>query len=62
MSAAPYLITDPVCGVKIRLSKAELCYHLNGKMYYFCSAACYLLFVQDPGHYIPQRKELEQSF
>lgn len=50
MSAGSVL--DPVCGMKVDPSKAELYAVHKGKKYYFCNSNCRNSFVSDPEKYL----------
>jgi YHS domain-containing protein len=53
---SPTFTIDPVCGIKIDVSKAAGKTGYAGEMFYFCSPACRRAFDEDPGRYIGQRK------
>jgi len=45
---------DPVCGMLVRPEEAAAQRSLEGRTYYFCSAACVARFDQAPQRYVPQ--------
>lgn len=49
--------TDPVCGMQIEESEAAGNSELEGKRYYFCSAACQQKFDEDPEKYANRPSE-----
>lgn len=44
-------VTDPVCGMQIKVEKAAATVEYQGKTYYFCTEACRRQFEQDPARY-----------
>ena len=42
------MVADPVCGMRIDSDDAVATADHEGKIYYFCSAACHDAFVADP--------------
>lgn len=49
-------IKDPVCGVKVK-KNTQYRYSLNGKIFYFDSAACRETFKHDPQKFLGKDKE-----
>ncbi len=47
-------VRDPVCNVKISKKRAHR-YQLNGKTYYFDSAACRQTFKDNPQNFVGKR-------
>lgn len=45
---------DPVCGMLVRPEEAAEQRAIQGKTYYFCSAACAAKFDQAPRQYVPK--------
>lgn len=45
---------DPVCGMLVRPEEAAAQRSLEGRSYYFCSAACVARFDQAPQRYVPE--------
>lgn len=45
---------DPVCGMLVRAEEAAEQRVIQGKTYYFCSAACVAKFDQAPQQYVPE--------
>ena len=45
---------DPVCGMLVRPEEAAAQRSLEGRTYYFCSAACVARFDQAPQRYVPE--------
>jgi YHS domain-containing protein len=43
---------DPVCGMKVKKSKAAAVSEYKGKKYYFCAEACKERFDKEPEKYI----------
>lgn len=43
---------DPVCGMKVKKSKAVATSEYKGKRYYFCAISCKEKFDKDPERYI----------
>ena len=43
---------DPVCGMKVKKSKAVAVSEYKGKKYYFCAEACKEKFDKEPEKYI----------
>ncbi|MEO6223776.1 MAG: YHS domain-containing protein [Vicinamibacterales bacterium] len=48
--------TDPVCGMKVTEHDAAGMMEYQGKIYYFDSEECSILFHQDPEKYIAAKK------
>lgn len=46
---------DPVCGMLVRPEEAAAQRTIQGRTYYFCSAACVAKFDQAPQQYVPER-------
>jgi YHS domain-containing protein len=46
------LVTDPVCGMRIRKSIAAAKEQYRGVTYHFCTEKCRQSFVDAPGHYV----------
>jgi YHS domain-containing protein len=46
------LVTDPVCGARIRKMMAGSKHEYHGVLYYFCTAACETIFAEAPGQYV----------
>lgn len=46
---------DPVCGMLVRPEEAAEQRAIQGRTYYFCSAACAAKFDQAPRQYAPER-------
>ncbi|MDT3706224.1 MAG: YHS domain-containing protein [Thiobacillus sp.] len=44
---------DPVCGMLVRPEEAAEQRAIQGRIYYFCSAACAAKFDQAPRQYVP---------
>ena len=51
--AGPAKLTDPVCGMELDLSSAEVQLYWEDKRVLFCSRGCLERFVQHPDRYIP---------
>jgi len=49
--------TDPVCGMKVKMTPGALKYDYEGKTYYFCNPHCLERFRQDPERYLQGGKE-----
>jgi len=45
---------DPVCGMLVRPEEAAERRSVQGRIYYFCSAACAAKFDQAPRQYVPE--------
>lgn len=45
---------DPVCGMLVRPEEAAAQRTVEGRTYYFCSAACVAKFDQAPQQYVPE--------
>jgi adenylate cyclase len=45
------MVIDPVCGMRIEADDAAATAEYDGQTYYFCSQACYDVFVSDPSAY-----------
>jgi adenylate cyclase len=45
------MVIDPVCGMRIEPDDAAATAEYDGQTYYFCSQACYDVFVADPSVY-----------
>jgi YHS domain-containing protein len=43
---------DPVCGMKVKKSKAAAVSEYKGKTYYFCAESCKGKFDKEPEKYI----------
>ena len=43
---------DPVCGMKIRETKAAAMTEYEDEMYYFCSPSCLQTFLERPTKYV----------
>ena len=52
MTESEQVVTDPVCGMKIRPSDAAATIEHEGTTYYFCSEACADSFRESPEDYI----------
>jgi Cu+-exporting ATPase len=50
-------VTDPVCGMEVKVGSSTLRSVINEKEYYFCSAACQVKFESDPQKYVANSKE-----
>lgn len=46
---------DPVCGMLVRPEEAAEQRAIQGRTYYFCSAACAAKFDKAPQLYVPER-------
>lgn len=46
------LVTDPVCGMRIRKSIAATSQTCHGSKYYFCTECCAKKFADQPEHYV----------
>lgn len=46
---------DPVCGMLVRPEEAAEQRAIQGRTYYFCSAACVAKFDKAPQVYVPDR-------
>lgn len=46
------LVTDPVCGARIRKAMAGGKHEFHGVPYYFCTAACERIFAEAPDQYV----------
>ena len=46
------LVTDPVCGMRIRKSVAAANQACHGTTYYFCTGQCAQKFAEHPEHYV----------
>ncbi|MHB1230959.1 MAG: YHS domain-containing protein [Burkholderiales bacterium] len=42
---------DPVCKMQVEPAKAAASADYDGQVYYFCSAACYKAFTEEPQKY-----------
>ena len=49
--------TDPVCGMKVDESKAQLQVERMGKTYYFCAPGCKKAFEENPEKYIGKAQQ-----
>jgi YHS domain-containing protein len=49
-------VKDPVCGVRVKKSTQYTC-SLNGKTFYFDSAACKTTFKEDPHRFLRGKKK-----
>lgn len=47
----PMNVTDPVCGMSIKVDQAASKVEREGKTFYFCSEACRKQFDADPAKY-----------
>jgi P-type Cu+ transporter len=47
------LVTDPVCGRDVAITRAASSSDYGGATYYFCSLQCQQDFERLPEHYIP---------
>jgi YHS domain-containing protein len=45
------MVKDPVCGMKVDEETAKYKSEYEGKTYYFCNAACKLVFDKNPAKY-----------
>jgi adenylate cyclase len=45
------MVIDPICGMRIEADDAAATAEYDGRTYYFCSQACYDVFVADPSMY-----------
>lgn len=45
------LVTDPVCGMKIRIEDAAAQEEHDGRTFFFCSEHCHGTFLADPHRY-----------
>lgn len=45
-------VTDPVCGMQIKVEKAAAKVEYQGKTYYFCTHVCHQQFEQEPARYV----------
>jgi YHS domain-containing protein len=52
---------DPVCGMEVPVSALAVQYEYRGRIYYFCTTLCRILFENDPEEYISQPDSEEVS-
>src|SRR5258708_38020949 len=50
------MVTDPVCGMKVKRTPGSLSAEHAGTIYYFCSEACRKKFLADPKRYAEYSK------
>ncbi|MGE5193838.1 MAG: YHS domain-containing protein [Deltaproteobacteria bacterium] len=50
------LVTDPVCGARIRKAMAGSKHEYHGVLYYFCTDACERIFAEAPDQYVAHSK------
>jgi len=49
-------VRDEVCGMTITAEQAAANVEFEGKVYYFCSDRCRLMFQEHPDWYVPTRQ------
>ncbi len=52
---------DPVCGMRVRETKAAATAEQEGDRYYFCSPSCQLTFLENPAKYAAGKVESHSS-
>lgn len=52
---------DPVCNMEILVSAETVQYEYRGRVYYFCTTLCRVLFENDPEEYIPHLGSEKES-
>lgn len=50
------LVTDPVCGARIRKAMVAARHEFHGVQYYFCTEACEKIFAEAPDQYVAHVK------
>ena len=48
---------DPVCGMSVDSTVADITFDHDGQMYYFCAKACRKAFEADPRKYLEPKKK-----
>lgn len=48
---------DPVCGMKIRKSRAAATSRYGGRAFYFCHRACKEAFDEEPRKYLGKKRK-----